>query len=173
MIINKEKEDKHKGRHNLIFMDCEASGPCIGKGNLTEFGAVAYSSMKTFYGDLRPSFILPATSGAKFDRVMQMDIFYQFDAWLKEVCKGFQPIFVSDNPAFDFPWINYHFHHLLGRNPFGWSARRIGDYYAGLTNNWRNASKWKKLRITKHTHNPVDDAMGNVEAFKRIEEGER
>ena len=165
---------------NLIFVDCEAcsedgtgGGICPGIGYLTEFGAVAYPSMKWFYGDLRPTFILPATSSAECDRMAQMEIFFKFDAWLKEQCKGFQPIFVSDNPAFDFPWINYHFHDLLGRNPFGWSARRIGDYYAGLTNNWRNASKWKKLRITKHTHHPVDDAMGNAEAFKRMEEGER
>lgn len=148
-------------KNNLIFVDCEASGPCLGKGDLIEFGAVAYPSMKTFYGDLR---------NLKSQRIK---IFEDFDKWLKEICKGYQPIFVSDNPAFDFPWINYYFHHFLGKNPFGWSARRIGDYYAGLTNNWRNASRWKKLRITKHTHNPLDDAMGNAEAFKRIQNGER
>ena len=85
---------------------------------------------------------------AKYGKLV--NIFYDFDDWIEEECKGFKPIFVSDNPAFDWQWINYHFHKHLGRNPFGWSARRIGDYYAGLTNNWRNASKWKKLRITKH-----------------------
>jgi hypothetical protein len=41
----------------------------------------------------------------------------------------------------------------------------VGDF--------RAASKWKKLRITKHDHNPVNDAMGNVEAFERILKGER
>ena len=160
-------------KNNLIFVDCEANGPCIGKGDLTEFGAVHYPSMQTFYGDLRPSFITNATSMAKCDEVIQMEIFFNFDKWLKKVCNGFQPLFVSDNPAFDFQWISYGFHHFLGYNPFGWSARRIGDYYAGLTGNFRNATKWKKLRITKHTHHPVDDAMGNAEAFQRIEKGER
>lgn len=160
-------------KNNLIFVDCEASGPCIGIGNLTEFGAVNYPSMKTFYGDLRPSFIVSADSMFECDILIQTEIFFKFDQWLKEVCKGANPIFVSDNPAFDWQWINYYFHHLLGHNPFGWSARRISDYYAGLVGNFRNSTKWKKLRITKHTHNPVDDAMGNAEAFRRIQDGER
>lgn len=150
-------------RKNLIFVDCEADGPCIGKGDLTEFGAVHYPSMETFYGDMRGLFLIEEKT----------NLFSKFDTWLKKVCDGLQPIFVSDNPAFDWQWINYYFHHLLGYNPFGWSARRIGDYYAGLTGNFRNATKWKKLRITKHTHNPVDDALGNAEAFKRMQGGER
>ena len=153
-------------KHNLIFVDCEAVGEngegggiCPGIGHLTEFGAVHYPSMESFYGDI-PKWGL-------------QDTFIFFNEWLKKVCVGTSPIFVSDNPAFDFPWINFHFHHLMNFNPFGWSARRIGDYYAGLCGDFRNASKWKKLRITKHTHHPVDDAMGNAEAFKRMQEGER
>jgi len=158
-------------KNNLIFVNCEASGPCIGKGDLTEFGAVAYPSMKTFYGEVGCDTRFPDSNG-KF-KLTDKEVFVNFDIWLKENCKGFQPIFVSDNPAFDWQWINYNFHHLLGKNPFGWSARRIGDYYAGLIGDFRKTQRWKKLRITKHTHNPVDDAMGNAEAFKRIQNGER
>lgn len=33
--------------------------------------------------------------------------------------------------------------------------------------------EWKRLRITKHDHHPVNDAMGNVEAFARMLAGER
>ena len=157
-------------KNNLIFVDCETSGPCIGKGDLTEFGAVAYPSMETFYGVL--GYLSYPDSNGKIP-LTDKEVFLKFDLWLKEQCGGYQPIFVSDNPAFDFPWINYHFYHLLGYNPFGWSARRIGDYYAGLCGNFRQKQHWKKLRITKHTHNPVDDAMGNAEAFKRIQNGER
>ena len=42
---------------DLIFVDCEATGPCPGKGVLTEFGAVEFESRKTFHGvlfDRRP-----------------------------------------------------------------------------------------------------------------------
>ena len=35
---------------------------------------------------------------------------------------------MSDNPAYDFQWINYGFRHALGTNPFGHSGRRISDY---------------------------------------------
>jgi hypothetical protein len=29
-------------------------------------------------------------------------------------------------------------------------------------------AKWKHLRETKHTHNPVDDAMGNAEVLVKM-----
>jgi len=41
----------------------------------------------------------------------------------------------------------------------------VGDLYAGLEHDFFASSKWKKLRRTKHTHHPVDDARGNVEAL--------
>jgi hypothetical protein len=161
--------------NNLIFVDCEATGPCPGKGELTEFGAVEYRSRQSFHGVLfasRPSATNPALSertGEAFDPVA---VFSAFEAWLASVTKG-RPIFVSDNPAFDFQWINYGFHHALGHNPFGHSARRISDFYAGLTGDFANTQAWKRLRITPHDHNPVHDALGNVEAFERILRGER
>jgi len=160
---------------NLIFVDCEATGPCPGKGELTEFGAVHYASRKTFHGVLfesRPSSDNPALSertGTSFDPVV---VFGDFENWLLSVTSG-RCIFVSDNLAFDFQWINHGFHHALGRSPFGHSGRRISDFYAGLTGDWRNTQSWKRFRVTPHDHNPVNDAMGNVEAFARIMAGER
>jgi hypothetical protein len=53
-------------------------------------------------------------------------------------------------------------------NPFGHSARRISDFWAGLQRDWWLTQTWKKFRQTPHDHNPVNDAMGNVEAFERI-----
>lgn len=160
---------------NLIFVDCEATGPCPGKGELTEFGAVAFDGRDTFHGvlfDSRPTKENPAHSeivGTGYDPVA---VFQAFETWLLSVTTG-HPVFVSDNPAYDFQWINYGFHHTLGRNPFGHSARRISDFYAGLTGCWENSQAWKRLRRTPHDHNPVNDALGNVEAFERILAGER
>lgn len=73
--------------------------------------------------------------------------------------------FISDNPAFDWQWVAAEFARKGLPNPFGFSARRIGDYAAGLKANWRDANSWKRLRKTDHTHNPVDDARGNAEAL--------
>jgi len=69
--------------------------------------------------------------------------------------------------------MNYGFHHAIGRNPFGHSGRRISDFYDGLVGDFGNSQAWKRLRITPHDHNPVNDAMGNVEAFERLLKGER
>ncbi|MFY9850484.1 MAG: hypothetical protein WAK83_23190 [Trebonia sp.] len=53
-------------------------------------------------------------------------------------------------------------------NPFGHSGRRIGDFWAGLNRDWGDTQGWKRLRKTAHHHNPVNDAMGNAEAFEEI-----
>jgi hypothetical protein len=56
----------------------------------------------------------------------------------------------------------------LGRNPFGYSARRISDFYAGMKGDFFDSQNWKKWRVTKHDHNPVHDVLGNIEAFEKI-----
>ena len=48
---------------------------------------------------------------------------------------------LADNFAFDWQFINYYFHRFLGRNPFGFSGRRIGDLYAGLVKDASKATK--------------------------------
>ena len=153
---------------SLIFVDVEAdfNSPCPGIGpGMTEFGAVEFKTLTTFHGKLSEP--LPDMRVTEDWRL----VFKQFSEWLL-LFKG-RSIFVSDNPAYDFPWINYHFHYLFGSNPFGHSARRIGDFYAGLVGDFYKSNDWKHLRITKHDHNPVHDAMGNVEAVKRMLAGER
>ena len=143
----------------LIFVDVEGKGPAPGLNSQDKFewGAVDYESRKTFHR--------VCATPKHFD---------EFNESLKALDGATGPYkFVSDNVAYDWQFINYYFHRFLGFNPFGHSARRIGCYYAGLQGNFRAKQNWKRLRVTKHTHHPVDDAMGNVEAFERIEKGER
>ena len=166
---------------SLVFVDCEAYGGAPSVGRLTEFGAVTYPDKASFHGILlstRPSVANPAVP----ERVSDMDrgfyltvaatVFSNFDLWLRAYTKG-RPVMVSDNPAFDWQWINDLFWLTLNRNPFGHSARRISDFYAGLTGDFYNTQRWKSLRRTPHDHNPVHDALGNVEAFERMLAGER
>ena len=101
----------------LIVVDCEApfgvGAPSV--GDMTEFGAVDFNALRegrteTFHG----------TDCSE-------ETFRQFREWLdprKPV------VFVSDNPAYDFQWINFYFWRYFGQNPFGHSGRRIADYYA-------------------------------------------
>ena len=160
----------------LIFVDCEAWGGCPATGQLTEFGAVR-SEHSFYHGIIVPSIpnpenpAIPLKPRAKPDFIREVNVAQGFMEWLNK--DKSRPVFVSDNPAFDWQWINDLFHRTMGMNPVGHSARRISDYYAGLTNNWSNTQKWKRLRRTKHTHHPVDDALGNLEAWQRIQQGER
>src|SRR3990167_4328082 len=84
-----------------------------------------------------------------------------FARWIALVCGKDRPIMVSDNPAYDFQWINFYFWKHLQYNPFVHSARRISDFYAGLVGDFSKSQEWKRLRKTPHDHNPVHDAMGN------------
>lgn len=167
----------------LIFVDCEATGPAPVVGHLTEFGAVDYDSRETFYGRLHDTFphpanpAIPVIDPSSTNYYDPRTLFLKFETWLSQLQPlqplKQRPIFVSDNPAYDWQWINYMFHLHVGRNPFGFSARRIGDYYAGLQGDFSQTQDWKKLRKTTHDHNPVNDAMGNVEAFAALQQGIR
>lgn len=161
---------------SLIFVDCEAHGGCPATGQLTEFGAVEFQSRETFHGivvQTRPSAPNPAIPepAESLDLEREALVYQNFAHWLTRF-EG-RPAFVSDNPAFDWQWINDGFWRHCGYNPFGHSARRISDFYAGLKGNFYDTQRWKRLRVTPHDHNPVHDAMGNCEAFARLLAGER
>lgn len=158
-----------------IVVDCEASGPCIGCGDLIEFAAVSETGITYVSQKLAPLF--PAYNQGAYQALgitreihetYTGDIAVEaasFSKWLEQFDNC---IFWSDNPAFDWQWINWMFHSNDLGNPFGFSARRIGDLYAGLNANIHSTRNWKRFRKTKHTHDPLDDAMGNMEAFQEI-----
>ena len=174
----------------LIVVDVEADGPCPGLYSMVCFGAVAVEPTlaKTFYGQTSPLYeYIDGLGGGSWEPIDYQEkalvvsgftrdqhlsfpepqvAINNFDLWLAQFE---QPIFVSDNVAFDWQFINYYFHRFGPKgNPFGWSGRRIGDMYGGMKGDLR--AQWKQLRITKHTHNPVDDAMGNAEALLKMAE---
>ena len=160
----------------FFSLDVEADGPCPGLYSMISFGLVdIFDNRKTFYAELKPiseKFVPEALAVSGFSREQCMafpdplEAMTKMNAFLDQY-KGRKVMF-SDNPAFDWQFINYYSHLYLGRNPFGHSARRIGDLFAGTSGNWRNDSQWKKYRTTKHTHNALDDALGNAGAIERI-----
>jgi hypothetical protein len=155
---------------NYISVDVEADGPCPGLFSMVSFGAVHVHSGASFYGQTKPitNNYDPqalAVSGHSREEHSSFEhpsvVMAEFEKWITQF-EG-RPVFISDNPAFDWQFINYYFHRFTGKNPFGWSARRIGDIYAGCYKSMQKP--WKQNRKTKHTHHPVDDARGNAEAF--------
>jgi DNA polymerase III epsilon subunit-like protein len=156
-----------------IVVDVESDGPIPNKYSMVSFGAVIVDSSlsKTFYAETSPvsDLWIPeslAISGFTRDQHKQFEhpsiAMENFAKWIQENSAG-RPVFISDNPAFDWQFINYYFHYYLGKNPFGYSARRIGDLYCGMVKD--SFSKWKHLRKTVHDHNPVNDAKGNAEVL--------
>lgn len=161
-----------------ISVDVEADGPVPGLYSMVCFGAVIVEPelKRTFKGFTKP---LPeagcnmealAVSGYTREQTMQfqdpLKTMTEFDNWLHDNCDE-RPIFVADNNGFDWAYINYYFHKFLGRNPFGFSSRNLGDLYKGMCRNTH--VNFKHLRTTRHTHDPVQDAMGNAEALLEMQ----
>lgn len=157
-----------------ILVDVEARGTSPFSGEMTEFGAVALNKTMTavqgtFHGKLIeavPDRTNPAIPfippNAK--RYNEKEVMEKFHKWLLSF--GERVVAVSDNNSYDLgTWITPYFDRNGLENPFGHSSRRISDFAAGLKGDWNNTQKWKKLRVTKHTHHPVSDAMGNAESL--------
>ena len=154
-----------------VFVDCEARGTSPVNGVLTEFGAVHYDTRETFHGRLfeaTPDPDNPAISIVGERLATDREVAEAFNDWLLRVAGRTRPVFVSDNPAYDWQWIAGMFDRAHMPNPFGHSARRISDFWAGAQLDWSDTQSWKQFRKTVHDHNPVNDAMGNVEAFEHI-----
>ena len=164
---------------SFYVIDIEADNKTPATGSIVCFGVVrvAEGLNDTFYAQTAPISDLwrpeaLAISGfsreehEKFDNP-ELKIL-EFNSWIKQTNKAGRPVFFSDNLAFDWMWTAYYFDKYNIENPFGYSCRRIGDLYCGMVKD--AYSKWKHLRKTKHTHNPVDDAKGNAEALLAMKE---
>lgn len=160
----------------LISMDVEADGPVPGLYSMVSFGAVVVepSLSRTFLGQTAPISNIWRPSALAVSRISREehtkfpladDVIKQFVEWLRSLGDT-HLVFIADNNGFDWQFMNYYLWRFTNSNPFGHSSRRIGDLYCGMKMNMRLIHEWKKrLRKTKHTHNPVDDAKGNAEAL--------
>lgn len=100
--------------------DVETDGPIIGVNSMVCFGAVIVepSLSKTFYGKVKPiskQFNPEALAISGFSRKEHegfddpFDVMPEFAKWIMENTKG-KPILISDNPGFDFSWLNTYLH---------------------------------------------------------------
>ena len=163
----------------LIVVDVEADGQVPHLYSMVCFGAVVVEEglHRTFYGQTAPisdDFVPDSLAISGFTREEHetfddpLDTMVEFYEWLESISPKHQLTFLSDNNGFDWQFINYYFHRFIGKNPFGWSSRRIGDIYCGMQNDYY--AKWKRLRETKHDHHPVNDAKANAEVILKMKE---
>ncbi|MFZ5891378.1 MAG: 3'-5' exoribonuclease domain-containing protein [Myxococcota bacterium] len=156
-----------------IMVDIEADGPIPGDFSMVCFGAVLVEPGlgRTFYARLRPiserwNPDALQVSGFTREQTLGFDepetAMRAFASWLSSL-RAKRLLFISDNNGFDWQFINWYFHHYLGKNPFGFSSQNLGSLYKGLVKD--TFANFKHLRKTAHTHHPVDDARGNAEAL--------
>lgn len=161
-----------------VMVDVESDGPIPGDYSMICFGAVIVEPElnRTFYGRLKPiseSFVPEALAVSGFSREECLtfddpqEVMIRFREWLASHCRG-RTLFVSDNNGFDWQFVNWYFHHFLGKNPFGFSSTNLRSLYKGMQQD--ASAEFKHLRKTKHTHHPVDDARGNAEALLQMKE---
>lgn len=157
-----------------IMVDIESDGPIPGDYSMISFGAVLVNAQldQTFYGQLAPisdKYIPEALAVSGFTREETNSfrdpaiVMHEFAEWVTTVCGKDRPIFISDNNGFDWMFICWYFYHFTGSNPFGHSSQNLGSLYKGIEKDM--FKNFKHLRVTSHTHHPVEDAMGNAEAL--------
>ena len=112
---------------SYVIVDVESDGPIPTEFSMVCFGAVIFDDLldKTFYGRTRPiadRFVPEALAVSGFSREQHMAfddpkaVMENFARWLGEQTKG-RPIFVSDNLAFDWQFINYYFQSVSRSEP--------------------------------------------------------
>lgn len=159
-----------------FVVDVEATGPCPGLYSMIDFGVVLLSdTTKTYHSGLMApipgsNYVDSAMSvtGTDWDDMRHNGrnihlVMQEFAVWVQEHNTGGRAMFFSDNNGFDWQFMNYYFHWTLGENPFGHSSSNINCLFKGMQLNMK--TNIKKLRKTRHSHHPVDDAMGNAEAL--------
>jgi len=165
---------------SAFIVDIEADGPIPGDYSMVEIGAVKLTKnlQQTFYVDIRPMseiYLPSALESIGMTRAQTMEHKYfppeamhLFRDWINENNKeGTRPMFFSDNNGFDFMFTHWYFMHFIREDPFGWTSRNLQDIFRGMKFNMKERG-FKKMRETKHTHNPVDDAKGNAEALRKM-----
>lgn len=160
------------------MVDIESDGPIPGDYSMISLGAVIVEPglARTFYRKFRPiseKFVPEALAVAGHTREETLGFddpregMAAFETWLAEQ-GGKKLFFVSDNNGFDWSFVNWYFHHFLGRNPFGHSSTNLGSLYKGMVKD--TFQNFRHLARTPHTHHPVDDAKGHAEALLHMKE---
>jgi hypothetical protein len=166
----------------LVAVDVEASGPCPQRGDMISFAAIVIEPnfgwsfcspfvMRSECPNFEPeTYELLGLTRERHENALntQAATMANFEQWAIAVMQRAgtnRLVMVSDNPGFDFGWMNHACHMYLGYNPFGHTARKIGDIYSGLRSRPYETQGWKKLRKAPHDHTPYNDALGNAQAF--------
>lgn len=156
-----------------FMVDVEADGPYPPRYSMVSFGAVCVENTNIkYYAQLHPisnEYLPEALNVGGYTREETLTfanpqrVMLDFEMWIRNNAGSSRPMFISDNNGFDWQFMNYYLWEYTSNNPFGHSSTNLGSLYKGMV---KDAFKsFKHLRKTKHTHHPVDDCLGNIEAL--------
>lgn len=161
--------------YTQISIDIESDGPVPGLYSMVSLGAVAVEPPdfpNRFYTEIAPisdNYDTEAlnVNGFKREETLAFPkpelVIPDFAKWVQQFPN---PRFISDNAGFDWMYVAWYLWKYYGRNPFGHSSLSITSFWKGLDRDL--FSSFKHLRKTKHSHNALDDALGNAEAFVKM-----
>jgi DNA polymerase III epsilon subunit-like protein len=155
------------------MVDIEADGPLPGDYSMIAIGAVLVDERldTIFYGRLRPiseEWVPSALAISGFSREETLafddpaEVMNSLRAWVEAIDRG-PCAFIADNAGFDWGFVNWYFHHFCGANPFGHNSEDLGTLYKGIAKDM--SATFEHLRVTQHSHNALEDAIGNAEAL--------
>lgn len=168
------KPDKN-GPIAYFVVDVESDGDYVGDYSMVSFGAVVLEPsldrrFKGLVAPLTPNFNAESLAACHTTRSQHeaypppQETMPEFVDFVRSSTQG-RAVLLSDNPAFDWQWINYYTRKFTGDNPFGFTARRIGDFCAGLEKDFLKTSAWKSERGAQLPHDPLEDAVLNAKAL--------
>lgn len=161
---------------SYFMVDIEADGPIPGDFSMIALGVVLVKPglKERFSGRLKPisdHWVPAALAVSGYSREESLNftepkrVMQNLVDWIEAHNTG-RPMFVSDNPGFDWMFTCWYLQHFLGKNPFGHSSTHLGSLYKGLVKDC--FQNFKHLRQTHHSHDPLDDALGNAEALLHL-----
>lgn len=157
-----------------VMIDVEADGPCPGTDmySMVQLGMVVVERglTRTFFGRFRPisrHFQPEALQACHLSRAktlrypQPMHHMHRLNRWAKSIKQEDQKIIcISDNPGYDWAFLNHYCWAFLGHNPFGHSAQDAGCLVKGATGDLQ--LKWGSLRARNLSHHALGDALDNA-----------
>jgi hypothetical protein len=175
-----------------VSVDVESDGPIPGLYSMLNFGAVALDKDKNIFGTYTVN--LKPLKGAKQhpdtmkfwsnhpevwnsinqDQKDPSETMFGFLAWLKEMSKHGDLVFVAYPAGYDFTFIRWYLEYFTGECPFGYQALDVKSYVMAILKTefkQTTKSKFNKNWFEKglpHTHLGLDDAMEQGMLFINI-----
>lgn len=170
-------------REKYISVDIETSGPIPGEYSMLTIGACLVDADDvTFQAMLKPlnrnavpdAMRITGLSLDDLERTGQdpAAAMSSFRNWIAQAAQdGTKPVFVGLNAPFDWSFVNYYFHRLLGDNPFGFAALDIKALYMGATGCMWDETGSSRMAERLHpkrrgTHDALEDALYQAELFR-------